>query len=312
MRGLRLAGGLLSLILCSASVHATTAQPADQDSQATPGPQAESAPPVDNQQPASKKWEFATIGYVWLAGAWGKTDVIGPVEPVDLDLPFGKVLKAFKFAFMGAAEARRDRFVVMGDMTFIHLDASEGIGIRDPDFLEAELDSRTAEITALGGYRVVDDDAVKVDLLGGGRMNWFKTTLQLQGPNRELEGDVKKSWFDPLFAARVAAPLGGKWGIAVYGDALEALDVLDIDQQRRRGNAKIHCRNKALAASQHHCIGVACQHGDGVPEGPRSLIPKQRRLHTTSGPHITRVSATRIRYLHNGRTVNQLTRRNGV
>ena len=218
MRGLRLAGGLLSLILCSASVHATTAQPADQDSQATPAPQAEPPPPVDNQQPASKKWEFATIGYVWLAGAWGKTDVIGPVEPVDLDLPFGKVLKAFKFAFMGAAEARRDRFVVMGDMTFIHLDASEGIGIRDPDFLEAELDSRTAEITALGGYRVVDDDAVKVDLLGGGRMNWFKTSLQLDGPNRSASGSVKESWFDPLLAARVQAPLGGKWNFSAYGD----------------------------------------------------------------------------------------------
>src|SRR6478672_11379718 len=64
-----------------------------------------SPPPATVEQAASKKWEFATIGYIWFAGAWGKTDVIGPVAPVDLDLPFGKVLKGFKFAFMGAAEA---------------------------------------------------------------------------------------------------------------------------------------------------------------------------------------------------------------
>lgn len=173
---------------------------------------------ADAQGAAKKKLEFATIGYIWFAGAHGKTDVIGPVPPVDLDLPFGKVLKAFKFAFMGAAEAKYDRFVVLGDLTFIHLDARQGIGIRDPDFLKAELDSRTAEITLVGGYRAVNSGPVTVDLLGGGRMNWFKVTLQLEGPNREAQGEVKKTWFDPLIAARATAGLGGKWGFAMYGD----------------------------------------------------------------------------------------------
>lgn len=186
-----------------------------QPSGATPTPG--SAEPA-MLEPNDGKWHFATIGYVWFAGAWGKTDVIGPVAPVDLDLPFGKVLKAFKFAFMGAAEARHDRFVVLGDLTFIHLDAHQGIGIRDPDFLKAELDSRTAEITLVGGYRVVDDGPMKVDLFGGGRMNWFKTTLQLEGPNREAEGEKKNSWFDPLIAGRVSTALGGKWGFTMYGD----------------------------------------------------------------------------------------------
>src|SRR5690348_12292906 len=181
---------------------AGAAQPAD----ATPLPEN-----ADAEATTNKKWEFATIGYIWFAGAWGKTDVIGPVPPVDLKLPFGKVLKAFKFAFMGAAEAKHDRFVVLGDLTFIHLDAHQGIGIRDPDFLKAELDSRTAEITLMPGYRVVDKGPVVVDLLAGARMNWFKTTLQLQGPNREADGKVKHTWFDPLVGARIGAPLGGKW-----------------------------------------------------------------------------------------------------
>ena len=42
--------------------------------------------------------------------------------------------------------------------------------------------------------------------------------------------------------------------------------------------------NKALAASQHHRVGVAGEDGDSVPQGPRRLIPKQRRLHATRGP----------------------------
>src|SRR3954466_13442501 len=94
------------------------------------------------------------------AGVGGKRFFTAPAEPVDLKLPFGKVLKAFKFAFMGAAEARHDRLVFLGDLTFIHLDARQGIGIRDPNFLRAELDSRTAEVTLVGGYRVVNKGPV--------------------------------------------------------------------------------------------------------------------------------------------------------
>lgn len=196
-----------------------TTQTADSQPAPEAQPAGEAQPVAPADQPvSSKKWQFATIGYVWFAGAWGQTDITGPTPPVDLRLPFGKVLKAFKFAFMGAAEAQHDRIVILGDLTFIHLDAHKGIGVRDPDFLKAELDSRTAEITLLGGYRVVNKGPVSVDLLAGGRMNWFKTTLQVEGPNRELDGSVKKTWFDPLIAARVGAPLGGKWSMGVYGD----------------------------------------------------------------------------------------------
>jgi opacity protein-like surface antigen len=201
-----LAKSLLSLLLAAWAglAHAQSVEPP---------PDASPAPAK-----ASKQWEFATIGYAWFASAKGETDVIGPVEPVGLDLSFGDVLKAFKFAFMGAAEARHDRIFVLGDLTFIHLDAKHGIDIRDQDFLDAELDSRTAEITLLSGYRAANKGPVTVDLLAGGRMNWFKATLQLDGPNRSADGSKKESWFDPLVAARVHAPLGGKWSTALYGD----------------------------------------------------------------------------------------------
>src|SRR4051794_31387503 len=60
-------------------------------------PADQAAEPVDQPAPPPpNKWQFATVGYIWFAGAWGKTDVIGPLPPVDLALPFGKVLKGFK------------------------------------------------------------------------------------------------------------------------------------------------------------------------------------------------------------------------
>ena len=161
---------------------------------------AQGAPPVESTaETASAEpepvddtggWKFATIGYGWLAGAKGKTDVIVPADPVGLDLPFGKVLKALEFAFMGAAEARNGRFVVLGDLTFIHLDTTKGIDIREKDFLDAELDSRTAEVTLLGGYRVVDKGPLTAEILAGGRLNYFKADLHLEGPTRSADGSV--------------------------------------------------------------------------------------------------------------------------
>ena len=205
---------LASLILCASPAQAENAdEPAPAD-QAQPAARRETQPAATS----AKDWEFATIGYVWFAGAHGRTDVVGPAEPVDLDLSFGDVLKAFKFAFMGAAEAKHDRLVILGDLTFIHLDTKRGIGIRDPGFVNGELDSRTAEVTLLGGYRLADKGPVTVDMLAGGRMNFFKVALQLDGPKTSLDGSKSKNWFDPLIAGRVGTSLGGKWSGGIYGD----------------------------------------------------------------------------------------------
>jgi hypothetical protein len=217
LRSYTLTGGLLALLLAPGRLHA---EPASRDG-STAAVAASAAQPETSleQSPASKKkWEFATIGYAWFAGAKGQTDVNKALPAAEVDLSFGDVLKAFKFAFMGAAEAKHDRLIILGDLTFIHLDARKGIGVRDPDFLKVELDSRTAEVTLVGGYRVVNHGPVAVDLLAGARANYFKTTLQLEGPNRQANGEVKKSWLDPLVAARASAGLGGKWSAALYGD----------------------------------------------------------------------------------------------
>ena len=49
-------------------------------------------------------------------------------------------------------------------------------------------------------------------------MNFFKTSLELEGPNQSVDGSVTKNWLDPVIAARLGVPLGGKWGLSLYGD----------------------------------------------------------------------------------------------
>ena len=261
---------LLPLLLAgwASAAHAQAADPAAQtapsDQSATTAPEADNpsqgqdaGPPANSE----KKWQFATIGYVWAAGAEGETDVIGPVEPVGLDLSFGDVLDAFKFAFMGAAEAQHDRLVILGDLTFIHLDTHKGIDIRNQDFVDAELDSRTAEITLLGGYRVAEKGPVTVDLLAGGRMNFLKISLQLDGPSRSADGAVTENWFDPLVAARVQAPLGGKWSMAVYGD-IGGLGIGSDLTWQATANVNYQLNHKMSLGAGWRYFKVNYDHGD--------------------------------------------------
>lgn len=182
----------------------------------------DSTDPASQDQPQApapaKKWEFATIGYVFLGGAYGKTSPRDPLPPVDVDLRPGDVLKAFKFAFMGAAEARKDRLVFFGDLMWVHLGEGKGLTVRDTNFADVNIDSKTTAITALGGYRVVDKGPVIVDLLAGGRLNGNKQKLDYRGTVLDLTASVSKTWIDPVAATRIDARLGGKFGLSFYGD----------------------------------------------------------------------------------------------
>lgn len=196
-----------------------------------PSPQAAPAAPADvAAQPApeqkavetapEKKWKFATLAYVWFANAHGYVDVIGPVAPVKVDMPFKEIFTHLKFpwAIMGAAEARHDRLVLFGDLMWARIGASKDIKIRETDLLSGSISVNTLLATALVGYNVARDGPVKVDLLGGVRLNGTKTDVSVSGPNRSFSGELNKKWFVPVAAIRASAPLGGKFGVAGYAD----------------------------------------------------------------------------------------------
>lgn len=216
-RGIRTC--LFTVLLASAAAaqaadNVSAAEIAATDSAAQPS----DAPTPEAQAPAKKKWEFATIGYIFFAGAYGKTTPRDPLSPVDLHLSFHDVLKSFKFAFMGAAEARRDRLVFLGDLMWVHLGESQGLKVRDVNFADVKIDSKTTAITALGGYRVANKGPVVVDLLVGGRLNGNKQKVDYEGILLDVSASVSKTWIDPIVATRIIAPLGGKFSTTLYGD----------------------------------------------------------------------------------------------
>lgn len=163
-------------------------------------------------------WKVSGVTYVWLAGFKGTVGVSPNTEPVGVDLSFGEIFKHLKFVFMGAAEARHGRFILLGDVVWAKVGAEKSLSIRDRDFLSGSLKSKTLILTGLGGYRLVSEEPVIVDLAAGGRVNGAWLRLKLSGPNRTAEDTVGKTWVDPVIASRITADVAPKVSLSLYGD----------------------------------------------------------------------------------------------
>lgn len=168
--------------------------------------------------PADPAWEVTVTPYVWFSGLKGDIGVSPRVAPVHVDLAFSDIWDALDFAGMAVVQARRERFVAIADIAYIDLGTSKHIGIRDPDLINAKLDSKLFISTVAAGYRAVDRGDFYVDLIGGARVMSMKTGLDLSGPNRTFSQNVSKTWADPVIGARVHGPIGAKWSYNAYGD----------------------------------------------------------------------------------------------
>jgi opacity protein-like surface antigen len=159
-------------------------------------------------------WQFAVTPYLWAPMISAEID---PVQDgsVDMDTSFTDILSNLKFAFMGAFDVRHERFVMLGDIIFLHV-GSEADG--PAGFVETDVDLATFIGTAAAGYRVVDEGPLFVDLFAGGRLTSIDAEIELAGPLQSVEEDRSKTSLAPVVGARFRAPLGERWGLAAYGD----------------------------------------------------------------------------------------------
>jgi hypothetical protein len=169
----------------------------------------------DQEAKDASDWQFALTSYVWASGMSGDVE-LAPGESVDVDTSFTDILSVLKFALMGAAEARHGRFVLLGDLIFLKISEKES---GPAGYAKAKVDSTTLLTNFAAGYRLVDRDSLYLDVFGGGQFALLDIGVDLSGPLRSVERDKSKSKISPLIGTRFRAPLGGRWGLLLYGDA---------------------------------------------------------------------------------------------
>lgn len=205
-------------------------------------------PSTSSAQEVASDWKFSAMPYVWLPGI--KADLkygppAGGSATANVSADESDVLSNLQMAFMIAGEARKGRWLIATDYMYLDLgkvdskvksvDFNPGSGPVNVSTTQiggnAESSFKGSIWSLVGGYAVLNDPALSLDLLAGFRYMGLEASSQwdlnaavtspsgTQTFNRS--GDVKKSTDITTFivGARGRYKLGASdWFIPYYAD----------------------------------------------------------------------------------------------
>ena len=199
-------------------------------------------------QSADDKWQFSLMPYLWLPTIDGTLKFQGRAggnPEVNVKANPGDYLSDVEMAAMLAFEARKGKWLVYSDVTYMKM-GDNASSVRSVNFnpglppnpVSTTLNSGTqtdlyATIwTVAGGYNLVQDRKVSLDVIGGARYLHLKATTNWQltatvtdpvgGGVFPASGSVKESGdiWDGIVGVKGRFRLGeGSWFVPYYLDA---------------------------------------------------------------------------------------------
>jgi hypothetical protein len=161
-------------------------------------------------------WHFDLSPYLWFAGAHGTVGVLG--RRASIHVSPGDLLSHVDVGLMGAAEARRNRFLLDGDLLWIRVSDSRALPLTVPGSVSA--DARLGELvwTSKLGYRVIKHDRLNVDANVGARFWHMGQKLSFNPSRLGLTFTPSQNWADIVIGGRVQVPAGQKASVDLLGD----------------------------------------------------------------------------------------------
>ena len=172
---------------------------------------------------ASDNWRVGISFYGWFAGLHGTVGVAG--HDAGIHVSFTNLFHALIFEIPVAVEADKGRFVMPIDFLWLKLGVNNALPLND--FEEDSIDTKMTEsiFTPKFGYRLVDGDHFKVDVLGGLRY-WYVSLNNTLYPSGDSYGR-SLNIIDGLGGGRIILPAGEKAAITIAGDAGAGSSTLD-------------------------------------------------------------------------------------
>jgi len=202
----------LVCLLCSTTLLAGDDPPLDASAQ-TQSPDSPSSQKAAAAEDDS--WHFTVAPYLWFPGIHGTVGALGHYASVHVSA--SDVLSHFNFGLMGAFQASKDRWVFPVDFMWVRIGDTKGIA-QENEFGQTGFDVHVTQtiLTPKFGYRVVDSDKFKADILAGIRYWYLGQTLTLEPSG--VGRSPSANWVDGLFGARFQVPLSPKAAINFGGD----------------------------------------------------------------------------------------------
>jgi hypothetical protein len=162
-------------------------------------------------------WSFALTPYVWFASLDGDIGAIPGLPPASVDAGFDDIIENTDLTLMLAAEARRGRFGIVTDFSYLGLSADGDTP--GPLLGAAEVESDTIFATVAGFYRAVAGDRLSLDVLAGARIWYVDTQIDLSAGVLPATGvGDDELWADPVVGLRWNTRLGRGFFLAGAAD----------------------------------------------------------------------------------------------
>ncbi|MCP5532844.1 MAG: hypothetical protein H7A49_10685 [Akkermansiaceae bacterium] len=161
-------------------------------------------------------WQFTAGLYAWMAGLDGTIGAAG--YTTDVGISFSDILDTLDMTAMGAFEVRKGPWMLQ--LEGLYLKNSDGVSGIAPNGTPVTL-KLTAETTRLEpviGYRVVETDATKVDLIAGAVYYDISNRLIVTGGGAAASAKSQDSWWDPIVGVRVNQRFNERWSGQFRGE----------------------------------------------------------------------------------------------
>ena len=164
-------------------------------------------------------WHAGFTIYLWFPGVHGTSGVGG--RNVDFRASAGDLLSNFRFGLMGALDAQRGRFVILGDLMWVRLRATRTTTLPFPNLpqLSAEVKADQFILNPEVGYRFLDWEKLKMDALWGIRYWHLGSSLQFTPSFTGLNFSGSANFVDPVMGTRMELPLSPKVLVTIWADA---------------------------------------------------------------------------------------------
>lgn len=162
-------------------------------------------------QEAAAAWRFQVTPYVWMTGLDGRVRPLQRGPTLHVNNSFSELLKNLDAAFFLNATARKDRWVLHGDISHASISETEPL----PYGLSAKAKIKQTSLSVLGGYTWMPAAQTTVDTMAGVR--WWRIQGQVQvAPIAQAAS--RTSFADPVLALRWRQEWTPRWSTVVYGD----------------------------------------------------------------------------------------------
>ncbi|MEP4079687.1 hypothetical protein [Haloferula sp.] len=163
----------------------------------------------------SNDWELTLGLYFWAAGLDGDIGAAGSVAAVDI--PFSDILDSLDMTVMGMVEARKGRWIFQLEGLYIR-NSVKGLADNGTVNTTAKLTAKTTRIAPVVGYRLIENDCTKLDLVAGITYYNISNKIQTYGPAAVRGVKANDDWIDPVIGLRLNQRLSERWSLQVRGD----------------------------------------------------------------------------------------------